>query len=128
MLTDMVNRQRVKNVSFSLEFTDAYGNGYGFPCDASGNVFPLEFECARDNLKFCMEHPEKFEIWNKVKRFENWYTEPAHGRCKCGREVYLVDEYYGACGCECGRWYNLFGQEILPPDQWEEDPSDEEYC
>ena len=127
MLTNMVNRQRVKKVSYSLEFTDGNGTGYGFPCDKFGNVFPLEYECARENLTYCMEHPEEFKVWNEVDKNVSSYTEPAQGKCECGREVYLIDEYYGACGCECGRWYNLFGQELLPPDQWEEDPADEEY-
>jgi hypothetical protein len=28
----------------------------------------------------------------------------------------------GANECpHCGQWYNVFGQELLPPDQWEED-------
>ena len=43
-------------------------------------------------------------------------------------DVELWDQYYGACQCpECGKWYNLFGQSLLPPDCWEEDPSEEEY-
>ena len=52
----------------------------------------------------------------------NGYREPAHGICRCGEEVTLIDEYMGSCQCEnCGQWYNLFGQELLPPNQWEED-------
>ena len=36
--------------------------------------------------------------------------------------VYLYDRYRAACQCpKCGRWYNLFGQELLPPEMWEED-------
>ena len=127
MLTNIVPRERKEEFSYSLEFTDGNGNGFGFPCDASGNVLPLEYDCAKENLKYCLDHPDEFEIWKKVKRYVSRYTEPAHGKCTCGREVYLTNEYYGACECECGRWYNLFGQELLPPEQWETDPSVEEY-
>ena len=129
MLKNLVNRESKKVVKYSLEFTDGHGSGFSFPCNRNGDVFTAEMsECARENLQFCLEHPEKFEVWNEVERWEHTYTEPAHGICTCGAEVYLYDEYYGACECEnCGRWYNMFGQELLPPDQWEKDPSEEEY-
>lgn len=127
MLKNLVQSERKEEIHFNLEFGDSEGNGYSFPCDRAGNVFPLEYQCARDNLKYCLDHPEEFEVWNKVRREVRKYTEPAHGTCFCGREVYLWDQYYGACECECGKWYNLFGQELLPPEQWESDPAEEEY-
>ena len=49
------------------------------------------------------------------------YTEPAIGECACGAEVILDSDYAGAVRCECGRWYNLFGQELRDPKYWEED-------
>jgi len=36
-------------------------------------------------------------------------TEPAVGKCACGREVQLFDNKND---CPCGRAYNLFGQQI----------------
>lgn len=31
----------------------------------------------------------------------------------------LWDEYLGACECpNCGRWYNIMGQELNPPSTW----------
>ena len=46
-------------------------------------------------------------------------TEPATGVCECGHRIALWDEYMGACECpHCGRWYNLFGQELNHPDTW----------
>ena len=127
MLKNYVGREYKEEIHFSLEFTDGEGSGYSFPCDQAGNVFPLEYQCARDNLQYCLDHPEEFVDWKRVEREVRKYTEPAHGTCSCGREVYLWDQYYGACECECGKWYNLFGQELLPPDQWELDPAEEEY-
>ena len=38
------------------------------------------------------------------------------GRCPCGRTVEVL---YDDTDCECGRYYNLFGQELIPPDQRE---------
>jgi hypothetical protein len=49
------------------------------------------------------------------------YMNPAVGKCSCGAEVILDADYAGAVRCECGRWYNLFGQELRDPKYWEED-------
>ena len=49
------------------------------------------------------------------------YTEPAVGKCICGAEIILDADYAGAVRCECGRWYNLFGQSLRDPKYWEED-------
>lgn len=102
-------------------------SGSAFPCDEKGNVLPLKYEEAKQNLAWCMAHPEKFETYAKVVTNRRSVREPAHGTCSCGREVELYDQYYGACSCECGRWYNLFGQELVAPQYWETDPSEEEY-
>lgn len=52
------------------------------------------------------------------------YMNPAVGKCICGAEVVLDADYAGAVRCECGRWYNLFGQELRDPRYWEEDDED----
>lgn len=50
------------------------------------------------------------------------YIEPRLARCVCGTEFHLVNQYQGACDCPgCGRWYNLFGQSLRDPSEWEED-------
>ena len=115
-------------VEFHIVFDDGEGTaGYCFACTPSGEIIDLPKE-AEENYRFCMEHPEQFSRWNEVEKMEREYREPAHGTCICGTEVELYDQYYGACQCpNCGRWYNLFGQSLLPPDQWESDPSEEEY-
>ena len=44
------------------------------------------------------------------------------GRCKCGEKVVLMGLYMGACDCpSCGQWYNVSGQELKDPSEWEED-------
>ena len=49
-------------------------------------------------------------------------TEPAVGKCGCGAEVVLdpTGSYLGAVRCDCGKWYNIFGQELKYPKYWEE--------
>lgn len=127
MLKNYTPRKHKTAIKYELCFDDGHNNGFGFPCDAQGNVPDDLNQNAKDNLAFCLAHPENFKRFNKVVKYEWKYCEPARGTCTCGREVELWDEYYGACSCDCGKWYNLFGQELLPPDQWENDPAEEEY-
>jgi hypothetical protein len=55
------------------------------------------------------------------------YVEPATGTCQCGRTVVLDGDYFGeGIDCECGRIYNMAGQELAPRSQWEENPYYEE--
>ena len=98
MLTNIIRGEYVTEVRYELAFDDGYGNGYGFPCDANGVVDGGLTSDALRNL------------------------EEDQGTCRCGETVYLHDQYRAACQCQkCGRWYNLFGQELLPPEMWEED-------
>ena len=120
-----ITRSEIKTeVSYEVRFYKDGNGGYAFPCDEYGNLLKDELhECAIANYEWCMNHKEEFPYsFNKVVRKERNYREPAHGTCKCGEEVYMVNSYMGAVQCpKCGQWYNLFGQELLPPEQWEED-------
>ena len=65
---------------------------------------------------------EAFKRGNEVVEIRLEYKEEDRGTCRCGETVYLHDQYRAACQCpKCGRWNNLFGQELLPPEMWEED-------
>lgn len=105
-------------------FDDGRGNGLCFsPCDENGNLLPWQDEAVnearRKNLESALAHPEKYVRFNKVIKQTHEYKEPAYGLCECGEEFPMFNEYMGACECPgCGKWYNLFGQELLPPDQW----------
>ena len=130
MLKDFVRAEYKTVIERALEFRygdDWADGGFSFPCDENGKVLPLENGTASANLEWCMAHPEKFKAYAEVHVNRRRVKEPAHGKCVCGREVELWDQYYGACSCECGRWYNLFGQELLSPEHWETDPSMDEY-
>jgi len=121
MLTNIVDSEWKEHAWHELAFDDGRGNGFAFPCDELGNVPEDLNPAARENLDYCRQHPEKFARFAEVVTIRQQYRDPAHGRCECGREVYLQNQYYGACSCECGRWYNLFGQELTPPSEWEPD-------
>lgn len=112
-------RTTEEEVTYELTFDDGMYNGFGFPCDAEGNIPEDMNEAAKKNLAYCLEHPEKFVRFNKVVKFVRRIRVPARGTCKCGADIALYDEYYGACQCPyCGQWYNTSGQELLPPDKW----------
>ena len=120
MLKDYVPAVYVDKVYYDLNFDDGCGNGFCFPCDANGNLLPGINEAAYQNYLFCMQHPERFARFKKVDRHASRERIPAHGVCDCGEEIELYDQYLAACECpRCGRWYNLFGQELLPPTEWE---------
>lgn len=119
MLKDIVRGERVTQIDYYLEFFYDDNGGYAFPCDEDGNVTGLS-QTAIDNLAWCRSHPEKFIRAGVITPREYSWREPDRGTCVCGRTVYLENQYMGACQCECGRWYNLFGQSLLPPAQWGE--------
>ena len=57
--------------------------------------------------------------------------ETANGRCKicprCGREIPTNEYGFIYCGggaayeCDCGQWYTPSGEDLKPPEDWEED-------
>lgn len=126
MIADYVPSEYKEEIWYEICYDDGENNGYGFPCDESGNLFPMS-DAARKNLSYCETHREEFARCGEVVQYCNSYMESPHGRCKCGREVILIGNYYGATECECGRWYNGFGQELLSPENWRIDPSEEEW-
>ena len=122
MLSNIIRGEYVTEVRYELAFDDGHGNGYGFPCDANGVVDEGLTPNALSNLEYCRQHPEAFERADEVVEIRLEYKEEDRGTCRCGEMVYLHDQYWAACQCpKCGRWYNLFGQELLPPEMWEED-------
>lgn len=123
MLKDIVRPERRLEVTYGLRFYVDAGGGLEFPCDADGNVKRNQMtEVAIQNYEDCLKHPEKYPYaFNEVHKYSRWVKDIPYGTCKCGDRVYLLNEYMGACQCgKCGQWYNLFGQELLPPEDWEE--------
>lgn len=122
MLKIINPRHTEEIVDYRIEFTDADGNGCSFPCDENGTLLPFATDAAEKNYNNSLAHPELFAIYNKFKTYRRTFTVPAVARCHCGSKVTLENQYQGACECpECGRWYNLFGQELINPEGWESD-------
>lgn len=122
MIQNLVRSEWKTEKEYRIEFFVDQNGGLSFPCHENGKLFDDMNEYAKRNYENALQHPEKYPYcFNKLRSYEHDYRELAHGKCKCGEEVYLINEYQGACQCpNCGQWYNLFGQELLPPDQWEE--------
>lgn len=120
MIPIIKQREMKEFVEYRIEFTDKDGCGFSFEADERGNVI-LQNECQRANYEAAMAHPEMYDRFNKFTVRKRTYIEPAIGRCRCGGRVELESRYYGACQCErCGQWYNVFGQELMPPEHWED--------
>ena len=109
------------SVEYGLRFFSDCDGGYEFPCNSDGSLLPMADE-AKANYEWAMQNPDKFPYaFNEVHKYTREYREPASGDCRCGEHVELFDEYLGACQCpKCGKWYNLFGQELVDPKYWED--------
>ena len=107
---------------YNYEFTDRQGNGFSFPCEIDGFVdFDKLTDAAIANFDYCIENQDKFDFVG-VREYHSNYYEPNYGICHCGGTVIFDrhNNYLGAVQCpKCGQWYNLFGQELLPPEEWD---------
>ena len=122
-MIEIINPRHTEEiVDYRIEFTDIDGNGCSFPCDENGTLLPFATDAAEKNYNNSLAHPELFAIYNEFKTYRRTFTAPAIARCHCGSNVTLENQYQGACECPaCGRWYNLFGQELIDPEGWEQD-------
>lgn len=113
-------------VEHYIEFTDEEGSGFIFPTDLSGKIIydedPEIAKAQRDNYDYAMAHKERFTCqYNEFVTRKYTVTDNAVGRCHCGEEVELYDQYQGACACpKCGQWYNIYGQSLIDPEYWED--------
>lgn len=119
MLKNYIPSEHKIESKYRLVFDDGYGNGYYFYCDKDGNP-NFDNDAQRKNYEHCMKHPKSFVRFNKIVKETYSYVEPAQAECECGAKFSLVSGYMGACQCpECGKWYNLFGQELQAPQYWD---------
>lgn len=120
-IKNLVPRTPIVIKTRKIVFTDEDGAGFCFDCDEKGNP---KFPCraAQHNYAYAKSHPELFPVeFDELVVEKRVYVEPAHGTCSCGAHVVLEDQYQGACSCPgCGQWYNLYGQELIPPEYWED--------
>ena len=117
----------VEKTHYRLAFDDAQfpESGYAFPCDKDGNIlwdkvsYP---EVTRKSLAYCKAHPDRWTRQSRDGRVVAIIDRKRYGICPhCGRKVYLSGcGYMGTYECACGQWYNAFGQEVKPPDEWDD--------
>ena len=110
----------IKEYYIEYRYKDDPEAGFYFPATPKG--FP-DFDRMGpemlDNYNACLTDSRLTEPEFEV--IEHTYINPAVGQCVCGAEVVLDADYCGAVRCDCGRWYNLFGQSLVDPKYWEED-------
>ena len=112
---------------FCLVYEDEHGDGYSFPCDEEGNILWEKCpspETTKKSLAKAKAHPEEWT--GKNGEVVTLVSRSRYGICpQCGCRVYLGGSgwaaYLGMAECECGAWYNVFGQPIKPAEYWEED-------
>lgn len=106
-------------------YKDDPNAGFVFPANKDGSpAFDKMPPEAKVNYEKCLTDDRLTEAEFKVDK--RTYMNPAVGKCVCGREVVLEGGYEGAVQCECGRWYNLFGQSLIDPKYWYRDEDDYE--
>lgn len=106
-----------------FKYKDDPSAGFVFPAKANGEP-DLEKMCpeAIENYRHCLMDGRLTGPELVVDK--RTYMNPAVGLCTCGKEVVLEGGYEGATQCECGRWYNLFGQSLIDPKYWYRDEDD----
>ncbi len=112
--------ETIVRYTIEFEYKDDPTAGFCFPANSDGTpAFDKMPPEAKANYERCLTDSRLTKAEFKVDK--HTYRNPAVGRCVCGREVILEAEYMGAVQCDCGKWYNLFGQELKDPKYWEED-------
>lgn len=117
MLKNIVYGRDSEEVTYELRFfykKDRGNSGFAFPCDENGNILEMGKD-AMVNYETFLRNPEEFRIFNELTKVVRKYREPDYGTCYCGNRIYLGRDQQ--CS-KCGKWYNAFGQELLPPDEW----------
>lgn len=146
MLKIISERHKESRTEYRLQFDvkgERAGNGFSFPLlSKDSDIIPvMETEYGSNQYVPCTE--EECTWWKSYLSVKDdrehykepyvaaqtWYwTEPAHAICECGTEILLEDDFLGTCQCPvCGQWYNMFGQEVLDPEEYKEDLDDAEW-
>lgn len=127
MIKIIKERTPVTTTEYYIDFyySDDSDSGFCFLANKDGTP-ALDKMCeeAKVNYEHCLVDDRL--VGPLFRRETSTYMDPAVGKCSCGAEVVLDADYAGAVRCECGRWYNLFGQELRDPKYWDRD--DDDYC
>ena len=125
MLKIIRERRPIKFKDYTIEYRykDDPTAGFTFPATCHGDPdFSAMCQEMLANYEACLANKDLTD--GEFETHEWTYIEPALGLCSCGKEVILEGGYEGATQCECGRWYNLFGQSLIDPKYWYRDEDD----
>ncbi len=120
MLKILHKRERVdvnQNRRF-FEWRDMPTAGFSFDSDEKGKVDREKLNpAAAENYDLCLARVQTGEMHDRgVEEHHHYYTNPAVAECYCGKE--LVLDNWLENECECGRNFNMSGQELAPRSQW----------
>lgn len=85
-------------------FDNGDNRGFMFPCDKDGKLDKLPPD-KKDKYEYCISHPDLFDRFNEVIKFEVPYEVEPKAECECGNILY-TREIHGKHRCRCGRWYD----------------------
>lgn len=111
MIPIIKHSERKESFTYSRNFDwrNEPGSGFGFDCDERGNIIEPTNKAAHENLRKCLSG--EYDVVDLgVRQYVNRWTEPAIGKCHCGREVELSNALENECAC--GRLFNMSGQEL----------------
>ena len=112
--------ETIKEYYINFWYKDDPNAGFCFPATRSGEPeFSSMSPEAKANYKACLTDERLTEAEFEPREYT--YINPAIGLCTCGKDVVLECDHAGAVQCECGRWYNLFGQSLIDPKYWYRD-------
>lgn len=122
MINNFKPGEIVEKIDYEVRFYRDASGGFAFPCDKDGKLIvdSNTNPAAIKNYEWCLENKDEFPYdFNRVVETHHSWREPNTGTCHCGQHIELVNQYMGACECpKCGRWYNIWGQELNNPSTW----------
>ena len=115
--------EAIREYYIEYRYKDDPEAGFCFPATCHGDPdFASMTPEAKANYEACLT--DERLIQEEFEPREYTYMNPAVGLCSCGKEVILECDHSGAVQCECGRWYNLFGQSLIDLKYWYRDEDD----
>lgn len=119
-------RKQCQEMVYRHEFSwpDSPGSGFSFDVDASGTLIETAMTpIGLSSYRACASGMVNGKpITDQgVRGWMSRWTEPAVGKCPCGRHVTLENDNGHGIDCACGAIYNAFGQRLAPREQWGED-------
>jgi len=113
-----------EQTEYSLEYTykNNHHAGFSFPCDKDGNPVGLRPE-GKANYEKCFSGEYEVDFMG-IETRERDIFHPTVVKCECGETHHL----YYEVDCDCGRCYNVFGQELATLEYADDDQDGDFYA